>query len=94
MLFAAICLDKPNAFDLRAKLRPDHFAFLQSRPGRVKLGGPFLDEAGRMTGSLLIIEAEDEAAARALLADDPYARGGLFESVALRAWRCAVGSLA
>jgi uncharacterized protein YciI len=94
MLFAAICTDKPNAFEQRAQLRPAHFAFLEARGAQVKIAGPFLDAEGRMTGSLLLIDAADEAAARALLTEDPYAQGGLFAQVDLRAWRCAVGDIA
>ena len=44
----------------------------------MKLGGPFLDAAEKPVGSLLIVEAADEAAAQALLAEDPYAVAGLF----------------
>jgi uncharacterized protein YciI len=91
MLFAAICLDQPDSFELRDRIRADHLAFIEASKTRVKLGGPFLDAQGRMNGSLLIVEAADEADARALLAHDPYANAGLFKSVELRGWRWTVG---
>jgi hypothetical protein len=91
LLFAAICLDKPGRLDLRLATRDAHLAFLARHAGQVKLGGPFLDSADKPIGSLLIIEAENETAARALLAVDPYAEAGLFESVELRPWRRVVG---
>ena len=43
-------------------------------------------------GSLLIIESENEASARALLAQDPYAHAGLFERVELFPWKRVVGA--
>lgn len=42
-------------------------------------------------GSLIVVEAEDEAAARALLDADPYNEAGLFESVTVQPWRWVVG---
>lgn len=93
MLFVAICLDKPDHVDLRLATRNAHLAFLAEHAARVKLGGAFLDPAGeKPIGSMLVVEAEDAAAARALLANDPYAQAGLFADVELRPWRRAVGA--
>lgn len=93
MLFVAICLDKPDHVDLRLATRNAHLAYLAEHGPRVKLGGAFLDPAGeKPIGSMLIVEAESEPAARALLATDPYAQAGLFANVELRPWRRAVGA--
>jgi uncharacterized protein len=43
-----------------------------------------------MIGSMLIVEAENEAEARALLAEDPYAKAGLFQNVEVLPWRWVV----
>jgi uncharacterized protein YciI len=91
MHFVAICLDKPNSLETRLANRAAHLAFLGERPGVVKLGGPFLDSQGQLNGSMLILDLPDEAAARAFLADDPYARAGLFASVELRAYKPVLG---
>ena len=40
---------------------------------------------------MLILECADEAEAKVLLAQDPYAHAGLFASVELRAFRPVVG---
>jgi len=91
MLFAVISLDRPGAFETRKATRDAHLAWLKGLDSKVKLGGPFLDPNQEiMTGSLLIIEAEDEAAAKALAAEDPYAKAGLFQSVEIRPWRWVV----
>ena len=92
MLFAAICLDKPNCLNLRLSTRAAHLDFLGAHSASIKLGGPFLDAEERPIGSLLILECADLAGARALLDEDPYARAGLFASVELRPFRRVVGA--
>ena len=44
-----------------------------------------------MCGSLVILEAEDLAAAEAFAAGDPYAVAGLFERVEIRGFRPLFG---
>ncbi len=92
MLFAAICMDKPDHVELRLKERAQHLAFLEALGEKVRLGGPFLDAGGRPIGSLLLLECADESAAKALLDANPYAKAGLFSSVELRPWRRSIGA--
>ena len=92
MHFVALCLDKPNSLAIRLENRPAHLAFLGERPEVVKLAGPFLDSAGQPCGSMLVLECPDELFARAFLADDPYARAGLFASVDLRPFKPVLGT--
>lgn len=87
MLFALICTDKPGSVELRMKMRPDHLAFLDSLGAAVKGAGPFTDDAGSPTGSLILVEAENRSAIEALAAGDPYAKAGLFSSVEIRPWK-------
>lgn len=87
MLFAVICTDKPDSQALRQRTRPDHVAHLRSLGERLVQGGPLLDEAGQPRGSLLILEAEDRAAAEAFAAADPYAGAGLFDRVEIHPYR-------
>lgn len=95
MLFVLTCIDKPNAGALRMEIRPRHLAYIEAKRAAVKLAGPFLSEDGQaMTGSLIVIEADSLAAAEAFAAADPYALGGLFASVDIRAWRCSIGAIA
>ncbi len=90
MLFALICDDKPASLELRMKIRPDHVAFLNGLGTAMKFAGPFTDDAGSPVGSLVVIEAENRAAAETLAAEDPYAIAGLFQSVAIRPWKWAL----
>lgn len=88
MLFALICKDKPGQLQVRTDTRPGHIAFLEGLNGEKKLAfaGPFLNADGKPDGSLVVVEAPDMAAAKALAAADPYAAAGLFDSVEIRQW--------
>ena len=55
MLYAVICTDKPGHIETRKANRDAHLAYLAETNAR--MAGPFLDEAGAMTGSLVVIEA-------------------------------------
>ena len=90
MRVTLICIDKPGALQLRLDNRPAHLAHIQSS-GVVEMAGPFLDALGSMTGSLIVLEVPDLDAAHAWAAADPYAKAGLFESVAIRAWNKVIG---
>jgi uncharacterized protein len=92
MLFIATCVDKPQSVEKRLASRAAHLDYLKSLGGRVKAGGAMLaDDLQTPVGSMLIFEGESEADIRAILARDPYALAGLFESVAVKPWRQAVG---
>ena len=87
MLFAITCTDKPNSLELRMATRPAHLEYLKSEMARFLVVGPVLDAEGKPCGSLLVVEAEDQAAAEAFAAGDPYAKAGLFETVQVRPFR-------
>jgi uncharacterized protein YciI len=89
MLFAITSMDKPGALSLRMASREKHLAYT-GETGAAKIGGPFLDEAGNMAGSFIIIEAADMAAAKAWAENDPYARAGVFVSTEIKPWRMTV----
>ena len=90
MLFAVLCTDKPNSLELRMKVRPDHLAYLEGLGNAVKAAGPFTTDEGAPTGSLVIIEAADRAAAQAFATNDPYAKAGLFAAVEIKAWKWVI----
>lgn len=71
--------------------RGDHLTFLDGLEAR-----GVLVTAGRQdppVGGVVILEAADEAAARELMADDPYVVRGLAEYTAV-GWQPARGALA
>ena len=91
--FLLLCTDRPDAGPLRAATRETHLAYLAAHAEQVKLGGPWLDEAGGSIGSMLIVEGPHIGAARAFAAADPYAKAGLFAEVQVRPWKLVVGKL-
>ncbi|MBI1404963.1 MAG: YciI family protein [Caulobacter sp.] len=93
-LFVISWRDRDGGLPIRMATREAHLAYVAAHPGVVRLGGPYLSEAGEMAGSMLIIEAEDLAAARAFHEADPYKTAGLFETSSVTPWRVTVGGLA
>jgi len=88
MLFAIICIDKPDGAPIRAENRPAHLDHLRRAADRIVLAGPFQSEdRTRPTGSLLVLDFADRAEAEAFAAADPYNRAGLFESVTIRPFK-------
>ena len=91
-LFVIQHQDKPGALQLRIDTREAHLAYLAEAKG-LKVAGPYLNEAGEMVGSMLVVEAQDMAGAEAFAAADPYAKAGLFASSQICQWRHSVGQL-
>jgi uncharacterized protein YciI len=88
MNFVLYCVDKADHGHVRAENRPAHIEYLKNNLERIVIAGPLTSEDGEAPiGSVLIIEAEDRAAAEAFAAGDPYAKAGLFESVTVTPFR-------
>lgn len=92
MLYALICEDRDGAGPLRAETRPAHLDYLNGLGASLKFAGPFVGPDDKPNGSLVVIEAPDEAGARAIADADPYAEAGLFRSVAVRPWKWVVNN--
>ncbi|WP_374575290.1 YciI family protein [Phenylobacterium sp.] len=89
--YCLYCVDKPDSLELRLANREAHLAYAGARADQIPFAGALLDEKGDMAGSLIVIEAEDLAAAQAFSAGDPYVKAGLFERVEIRPVRQALG---
>jgi uncharacterized protein YciI len=92
-LFMLACFDKPNSLDLRMATREAHLAYIRENAALVKVGGPMLDEAEAMAGSLFILEMDDRAQVEAFNAADPYQQAGVFGRVEIRGFRATIGQL-
>tara|TARA_R110002072_G_scaffold96415_2_gene212134 strand:- start:220 stop:492 length:273 start_codon:yes stop_codon:yes gene_type:complete len=90
MRFALITKDKPGHIEVRKANRDAHLAYI-AETGVVEMAGPFVDPDGVMSGSLIIMNVADRAAAQAWADNDPYAKAGLFEKVRLEQWNKVVG---
>ena len=88
-LYAIICRDKPGQLQTRLDTREAHLAHIRDS-GIVRMAGPFI-EAGQMCGSLVVVEADDLAGARAWADADPYRAAGLFQSTEVVEWKKVIG---
>ncbi len=86
-VYAIHCIDKPLQQELRAATRAAHLAYLEAALAHVVVAGPLLDDDGRPIGSMLLMDFADRKEAVAFAAEDPYAKAGLFASVAVTPWR-------
>jgi hypothetical protein len=88
MLFVIIGHDGPDGAKLRASVRPAHLENLRPlvERGQVVVGGPFTDGSG----SLIVADFADEAAAREFAAGDPYTKQGVFDRVEVKPFRKVV----
>lgn len=86
-IFAIHCIDKPLQRELRVATRAEHLAYLETAIDQILVAGPLLDDEGEPIGSMLLMYFPDRRTAVSFAADDPYARAGLFASVAVTAWR-------
>ena len=88
MFFIVLTTDKPDSAHVRAENRPTHIAYLESFGDKLVAGGATLSDDGEaMTGSFLLIDVEDRAAAEDFARNDPFAKAGLFSSTEIRRWR-------
>jgi uncharacterized protein YciI len=94
MLYLVIAKDgtDPEAPARRQQVREAHLegARKLAEAGAMQMGGALLDGAGGMIGSAIVLEAEDEAAVRALLEADIYHRGGVWRTYEIYPFRRAV----
>ena len=95
MWYAIIAEDMPNSLAKRLAARPAHVARLQTlqAEGRLFVAGPHpaIDsedpaEAG-FTGSLIIAEFANLAAAQVWAADDPYIAAGVYHHVTVKPFK-------
>ena len=95
MWYAIHATDNPDSLNARLAARPAHLARLHALhdEGRLLLAGPFpaIDAenpgpAG-FSGSLIVAEFGDLAAARAWADADPYRAAGVYRAVDVRPFR-------
>jgi uncharacterized protein len=87
-MYAIVCFDRPDSATLRDEHRAAHQDFLKANASRVVFGGPLKNTAeGPSTGALIVLNCATRKEAEAFIAADPFYRGGVYESVAVRAFK-------
>jgi len=88
MLYIVYQIDGPDSPEIRAATRDAHFKYLDEHEDILVLGGAMLADDGKTrTGSVLIINVEDLAAAEAFSENEPFRRAGLFARVEINRMR-------
>lgn len=72
----------------RARVRPDHLAYLQSllEEGTVVLAGP----VGDGSGAMMVLRVGSEEEARRVVMGDPYTAAGVGVDHVLRPWNVVI----
>ena len=96
MYFAVFVTHKPDMLETRNALFDDFQAYLRDHPGHpdvvVHHAGPTLaDDGETIFGLLNVIEAPSLEAAKAFVADSPYAKAEVFADAQVRAWDWLTG---
>ncbi len=95
MLYSIVAVDKPDSLSARKQARPAHLDRLHALQdeGRLVLAGPHpaIDspdpgDAG-FSGSLIVAEFPDLAAAQAWADADPYSRAGVYVTVTVKPFK-------
>lgn len=92
MLYAIIAQDKPNGVEHRLATRPEHLKHLESLGRTLVFAGALYDADDKPKGSLMVIEAGSLDAARAIAAQDPFVRQGVFASYSVERWNWAINN--
>ena len=95
MLYAIMCEDVSNSLERRLNTRPAHLARLTElqNQGRLILAGPHpsVDSVdpgpAGFSGSLIVAEFDDLAAAKTWAEADPFVIAGVYASVVVKPFR-------
>ncbi|UTA67704.1 YciI family protein [Emticicia sp. 21SJ11W-3] len=80
-----------QALERRMAARPSHLAGARDLKANNHfiLGGAILDESGKMTGSVMIVQFEDEAALQNWYCNEPYIQQNVWQSIEIKPFRVA-----
>jgi uncharacterized protein YciI len=87
-MYAIVCFDRPDSAALRDQHRAAHQKFLDENANRIVFGGPLKSTAdGPSTGALIVVSCATRKEAEDLIGADPFYKSGVYESVAVRAFK-------
>jgi hypothetical protein len=93
MQFLLVAFDDTDsgALERRMKVREDHLNKIGhlKKNGKFICGGAILDEAGKMTGSMIVYDFPDRESLDASLQNEPYFTEGVWKKVEIRPFRIA-----
>ena len=93
MLFVVHAYDytDPEALDRRMAVRGHHLegAKVLKSNGNFIMGGALLDPDGKMIGSMMVVDFEEESQMNQWLQNDPYVTGKVWEKIDVKPFRQA-----
>lgn len=80
-----------DALSRRMAVRQQHLdrMAIEKEKGNFEVGGAKLNDQGKMFGSMLVINAENEAAAKEWINEDPYVKGKVWDKIIIIPFRVA-----
>ncbi len=81
MQYIVRAYDGENMLEKRMEVRPRHLENMSKVKGKVLFAGGLLDDAGKMKGSVLILDFADPALIDDYLASEPYIQEKVWEKV-------------
>jgi uncharacterized protein len=87
-MYAIVCYDRPDSASLRDAHRAAHMEYLKTNSAKVVFGGPLKNTPdGPSTGAIIVLNCATREEAEAFIKGDPFERNGVYESVAVRAFK-------
>lgn len=88
MLWAIVCVDKPNTAAIRAGVVQTHRDYLTSQKGILVLAGATQNDDGtEAIGSLFVVNVGSRAEAKAFSDGDPFTKAGVFANITITRMR-------
>jgi uncharacterized protein len=83
--------DAPNALEKRMEVRPRHFEYARrmKAEGKIIVGGAQLSDDGKMKGSAVILNFDDENDLQEYLKNEPYILEGVWTNYTITPFRVA-----
>lgn len=81
-----------DALDRRMAIRPAHLEMAKKLKanGNFVIGGATFNENGKMNGSMMVVEFEDESGVKRWFEEEPYLLNGVWVDVEVKPFRVAV----
>lgn len=88
MLWAIVCVDKPNTAEIRSTVLQPHRDYLASQKNILVLSGATQSDDGTQAiGSLFILNVSSRAEAKKFSDGDPFTQKGVFANITITRMR-------
>jgi uncharacterized protein YciI len=83
--------DRAGTEELRARMRPEHVAYLEANLDKlIGAGAKLADDGETALGSLYLLATDSREEAERFVAEDPFFTSGVFSGFVATRWRKAI----